>query len=47
MKSRNLIDGVDDSLQLAMTNAYIGSRTQLLASDMTKSFLNKQNLKPY
>jgi hypothetical protein len=30
-----------------MTYVYIGSRMQLFELDMTKSFLNNQNLKPY
>jgi hypothetical protein len=47
MKNRILIDCVDDDLQSAMTYVYISSRTQLFGSDTTKSFLNKQNLKPY
>jgi hypothetical protein len=41
MKSRNLMDCVDDSLQSAVSYVYIGSMTQLFQSDMTKSFLNK------
>jgi hypothetical protein len=41
MKSSNLIDCVEDSLQSVMTHLYIGSRMQLFESDMTKSFLNK------
>jgi hypothetical protein len=47
MKSVNSIDLVGDDLQSAMTFIYIGSRTQLFDSYTTKSFLNKQNLKPY
>jgi hypothetical protein len=38
---------VGDDLQSAVTYVYIGSRTQLFESDTTKSFLNKQNFKPY
>jgi hypothetical protein len=34
-------------LQSVVTYVYIGSRMQLFGSDMTKSFLNKRNLKPY
>jgi hypothetical protein len=47
MKNRISIDCVDDDLQSDITYVYISSRTQLFRSDMTKSFLNKQNLKPY
>jgi hypothetical protein len=47
MKIINLIDYVGVGLQSAMTYTYIGSRTKLFESDMTKSFLNKLNLKPY
>jgi hypothetical protein len=47
MKSVNSIDCVDVDLQSAMSYVYIGSMTQLFGSDTTKSFLNKQNLKPY
>jgi hypothetical protein len=47
MKSSNSIDCVDDRLQSTMSYVYIGSKTQLFESDMTKSFLNNQNLKPY
>jgi hypothetical protein len=41
MKSRILINCVDDGLQLAMIYVYIGSKTYLFESDMTKSFINK------
>jgi hypothetical protein len=47
MKSINSIDCVGVRLQSFMTYTYIGSRTKLFESDMTKSFLNKLNLKPY
>jgi hypothetical protein len=47
MKSRNLIDCIDVGLQSAMTYVYICSRIRLFESDTTKSFLNKQILKPY
>jgi hypothetical protein len=47
MKSINSIDLVGDDLQWIMTYVYIGSRTQLFDLYTTKSFLNKQNLKPY
>jgi hypothetical protein len=47
MKSRILIDCVDDGLQSAITYIYIGSMTYLFESDMTKYFLNKQNLNSY
>jgi hypothetical protein len=47
MKIVNSIDLVGDVLQSSMTYVYIGSRTQIFESDMTKSFLNKQNFKPY
>jgi hypothetical protein len=47
MKSSNSIDLIDDRLQSVVTYVYIGSRTQLFESDMTKSFINKQNFKPY
>jgi hypothetical protein len=47
MKSINLIDCVGVRLQSTVIYTYIGSRTYLFGSDMTKSFLNKLNLKPY
>jgi hypothetical protein len=47
MKIIDSIDLVGDDLQSAVTYVYIGSRTQLFESDTTKSFLNKQNFKPY
>jgi hypothetical protein len=47
MKIINLIDCVDVRLQSVMTYTYIVSGTHLFESDMTKSFLNKLNLKPY
>jgi hypothetical protein len=47
MKNISLIDCVGVRLQSAMTYTYIGSRTLLFESNMTKSFLNKLNLKHY
>jgi hypothetical protein len=47
MKSSNSIDCVGDDLLSAMTYVYIGSKMQLFELDMTKSFLYKQNFKPY
>jgi hypothetical protein len=44
MTSINLIDV---GLQLAVTYEYIGTRMHLFELDTTKSFLIKQNLKPY
>jgi hypothetical protein len=41
MKSVNSIDLVGDDLQSSVTYVYIGSRTHLFDSYMTKSFLNK------
>jgi hypothetical protein len=41
MKSKNLIDYINDYLQSVMTYVYIGSRMHLFGSDMTKSFINK------
>jgi hypothetical protein len=41
VKSSNSIDLVGDRLQSAVTYVYIGSRTQLIELDTTKSFLSK------
>jgi hypothetical protein len=46
-KGINLIDYIGDKLQSAVTYVYIASSTQLFESDMTISFLNKRNFKPY
>jgi hypothetical protein len=47
MKIINSIDCIVIRLQSAITYTYIGSRTYLFELDMTKSLLNKLNLKPY
>jgi hypothetical protein len=47
MKIINSIDCIVIRLQSAITYTYIGSRTYLFELDMTKSFLNKLNLKIY
>jgi hypothetical protein len=47
MKIIDSIDCVGVGLQSVMTYTYRGSRTLPFESDMTKSLLNKLNLKPY
>jgi hypothetical protein len=47
MTSINSIDLIDVGLQSAVTYEYIGTRMHLFGLDPTKSFIIKQNLKPY
>jgi hypothetical protein len=47
VKIINLVDCVGVGLQSTVPYTYICSRTELFKLDMTKSFINKQNLKPY
>jgi hypothetical protein len=47
MKNVNSIDWVDNDSISHDLYLYIGSMMQLFESDMSKSFLNKQILKPY